>query len=426
MLPLPKLLVRAAYLIGVAAAPPFVSPAPSTTHVHPAAAIAAALLLTAVILGAGSIVRRIPGRAGLAAAVSIGAAVAAALIAASVFRGDRGPLGRGVLYVAVPLWAGLAVLTGTVAERHLRVGRARLLGIGLAFTVCAALFGTALGSLSSPERMWLAELRHDGDDAAAVDALVGAPLRARKYDAALAVLDRCLAAAPGACACMAGRVEAGLHALAPQQMVAEAVADAQRCPESASMRVAHAEALASQGDAAQGEMAARAGLRQADDPRLHYALCLALDREGRLHPAIEEAKRAVQLGVGRDASLALGAIAIKAGDFATAEEVLRPLVAADPGDADARFDLALVADRRNDYDRAREGYLSTLKVDPRYAAARNNLVYLMVREGALDEARQHAERFAADFPQDPRGRVLTGLVAASRTAPRPSPGAPPR
>ena len=421
---LPDLLLRAAHLLALAIAPPLFSPAPSTAQVPPAAAIAAGLVLVALIVGAGRLRHRLPGPHGLAAAALLGAAVAAAVVAGDVFQGDRGPLGRGVVYVAVPLWAGLAVVAGAVAERRLRIRRARIAGAALVVALGGGLFAASMGDLSSPERMWIAALRHDGDDSAAVDALIRVPLHARKYDAVIAVLDRCRASAPRACACVAGRVEVALHTLPSKQAIDEAVAASQRCPDSASMRAALAETLAFHGDPEQAEQAARAGLQRSDDARLHYALCLALDREGRAAEAIEEAKRAVKLGAGRDASLALGSMCITSGDLATAEEALRAIVAADLGDADAQFDLALVADKRNDYNRAREAYLTTLRVDPRYAAARNNLVYLTFREGALDEARHHAERFAAAFPDDPRGPVLARLVAAASAAPKPQPHIP--
>ncbi len=182
------------------------------------------------------------------------------------------------------------------------------------------------------------------------------------------------------------------------QALAEARAAFDRCPSSAAARATEAEALAIYGDAEQAEQAARAGLALRDDGRLRYALALALDRTGRTAEAIDEAKRAVALGAGRDASLAVGSLAIRAGDLDTAAAALTPLVAADPGDAIAQYDLALVADRRNDYNRAREGYLAALRADPQQAQARHNLVYLTLRQGAVGEARHHAERFAASFP----------------------------
>ncbi len=331
-----------------------------------------------------------------------------------MFHGERAPLGRGVLYVAVPLWAGLAVVAGAVAARlrsRLFLGRPRIVAGAIACAVGVGLFAASRAWLASPERMWLTALRHDGDDGAAVEALVRAPLRARKYDVAFAVLDRCLAASPGACACLAGRAQVGIHVRAPAEAISDARAALERCPASTPARAALAEALATYGDAEQAEQAARAGLERADDARLHYALALALDAEAHRAEAVEEAKRAIKLGAGRDAALAVGKWAIERGDLDAAAEALAPLVAADADDADALFDLAIVADKRNDYNRAREGYLAALRADPRYRAARNNLVYLTLRQGAIDEARHHAERFAAAFPDDPRSALLTQLVA---------------
>ena len=131
----------------------------------------------------------------------------------------------------------------------------------------------------------------------------------------------------------------------------------------------------------------------------------------------------------RDGAVLLGKLAIAAydaarksghppppGDLDTAAEALRPVVAADPADADAQYDLALIAERKGDYNRARQGYLAALLADPRYANARINLVFLTLKHGSVDEARHHAERYAATFPGDPTGASLAQVVAAA--APR--------
>ena len=403
------LLVGAVELLALALAPPFFSPAPPPGGGSLSGGIAAAAVLAALVVGAGRLRTRPGGRAGRGAAVLIGAAVAAALVAADVFRGDRAPLGRGVLFVGVPLWAGLALLAGGVAERRFG-GRARLLAPALVAAAFGVLLAGAAGWLLSPERMWLAALARDGDDAVAIEALTGVALRGKRYDAVQAVLDRCLAANPGACACLARRADVAVRTGPPARALAEARAAFARCPASPSARASAAEALAIHGDPVKAEQEARAGLAMGDDGRLHHALALALDRSGRAAEALEEARRAVKLGAGRDASLALGSLAIRAGDLEAAAEALGPLVAADPGDAAAQYDLALVADRRGEYNRAREGYLAALRADPQQAQARYNLVFLTLRQGALAEARHHLERFAAAFPGDPQRAVLARAV----------------
>jgi tetratricopeptide (TPR) repeat protein len=413
------LALRAVYLLGLAIAPPLLSPAPEAQGASAGGAsfagVVAVLLLAAVLFAAGRLRVRLRGPDGLAAASLIGASVAAALVAGDLFHGEHGPLGRGVVYVAVPLWAGFAVTAGAVAARRYGSGgRLRRPGVvagALVAAVAVALFALSKTRLDSSEHMWLAELRHDGDDADAAEALTRAALRARKYDAALALLDRC----PGACACLAQRAQIALRTRSPQAVI-EATAALERCPTSSSARATAAEALALFGDAEQAEQAARAGLEKSDDGRLHYALSLALDSEGRHGEAVEEAKRAVKLGAGRDAALLVGSQAILTGDLDAAVEALQPVVAADPDDADAQYDLALVADRRHDYNRARQGYLAALRGDPRHASARYNLTLLTLGQGALDEARHHAQRFAASFPDDPRGAYLVQRVAGVAAA----------
>jgi tetratricopeptide (TPR) repeat protein len=414
---LADLLVRALSVMALALAPPFSSPAPAAAR-GPLPGVAAGVVLAALLLAAGTLRVRLGGRAGLAAAVLIGAAVAAALIGADVFHAERAPLGRGVLYVAVPLWAGLAVVAVAVAGR--RFGhdegnrrRARALAGALVAGVFLVLFASSGRWLFSPENMWLEALRYDGDDDAAVEALTRASMRAKRYEAARAVVDRCLVVSPGACACLAGRAEIGLRTLAAPQAIDGARAALGRCPQSLAARATLAEALAVYGDAEQAEQEARAGLRMADDARLHYALGLALQRFGRGAEALDEAKRAMKLGAGRDASLLVGSLAITAGDLGTATEALRPLVAANPDDAEATYDLALVAQKSGDYNAARQGYLAALRANPRFAEARYNLVDLTLSRGAVDEARHHLDRFVATFPDDARGAVLARRVAAA-------------
>jgi tetratricopeptide (TPR) repeat protein len=419
--PFADFLVRALNLLVLALAPPFCSPAPAEGHgLLPG--VAAGVVLAALLFAAGTLRVRLGGRAGLAAAVLIGAAVAAALIGADVFRAERGPLGRGVLYVAVPLWAGLAVVVVDVVGRRWGahapgdLRRARAVAGALVAGAFVVLFAPCGRWLLSPEGMWLEALRYDGDDAAAVEALTRAPLRAKRYEAALTVMDRCLGVSPGACACLARRAEVGLRTLASPQAIDGARAALDRCPQSIAARATLAEALALFGDAEQGEQEARAGLEKAEDARLRYALGLALQRAGRLPEALDEARRALKLGGGRDAALLVGSLAITVGDLDTAVEALRPVVAADPGDAEAVYDLALVAHKRGDYNGARQGYLAALRANPRLAEARYNLVDLTLSRGAVDEARHHLERFVATFPDDARGAVLARRIAA---APRP-------
>jgi tetratricopeptide (TPR) repeat protein len=399
---------RAAYLLALAVAPPLLSPAPvlDPGPLHTAIAMT---LLAAVVVAAGRLRVRLGRPAGSAAAALVGAAVIAALVEADLSRGDFRPLGRGLFYVALPLWAGIAVVIGALAAR--RGAQTAKIAAALVAVCGASVAAWSLRWLVSPERMWWEALAKNGDDIASLDALTRADVRARRYDAVLAVVGRCIDANPRACACHALRVDVASKSGAGETAIAEAYRAREACPASRAVRAASAEALATWANAAQAEQEARAQLQEVEDGRLHYAIAIASQRLGRPRDALEEAKRAVKLGAGRDAALYLALLAINAGDLDAAAQALTPVVAADPSDGDALYDLALIADRRNDYNGARQGYLAALHADPKLAPARYNLVWLTLRAGAIDEARHHAERFAASFPDDPRRASLTKLVA---------------
>jgi tetratricopeptide (TPR) repeat protein len=313
--------------------------------------------------------------------------------------------------VAVPLWAGLAAVAYAIAARRLpgaRLGAAMVIG-----GVGVALVAPAARSINSPEAMWLDALHKDGSNMAAVVALTREPLRAKGVPGALEVLSRC-----DACACQARRAELGLKQGAPMdQVIRDAQSAIKACPDDPFVRSVLVIVEAYGGDAPLAESDARAALAKADAGRLHYGLAMALELQARHSEAIDEAKRAVEMGTGRDASLLLGAICISTGDLDAASRALEPL-AADAGDTEAQFDLALIADKRNDYNRARNGYLAALRADPKNADARFNLTLLTLRRGVIAEAQHHAQRFAEAFPGDRRNQSLASAIAAA-TAKRP-------
>lgn len=411
---LADILYRAAYLLALAAAPPFLSPEPRPAASPLLDAVVALALLAAVVVGALRVRARLVSKDVLAAAALVVVSVVAAVACAAVFRGARAPLGRGVLYVAVPLWAGLAIIVGAVVERRFGKQR-RLSGIIVAAGAGVLLLGGAWGWLFSSAKMWQAAVRKDGGNVTAVDALTRAPMRAHDYPAVMRVLDECTRRQPDACACLARRSDVGIQVRNGAQAVKDARDAVEACPDSPVARAALAAALAFTGEAELAEKEARAVMDKSDDPRLHYALALAYDRAGRHTEALEEAKRAVERGAGRDASLMLGALAINAGDLETAVKVLGPLVTADPNDAEAQYDLALVADKKDNYNQARQGYLAALRADPKLANARYNLALLTLRHGVLEESRHHARKFAEISPGDPRIGDLERMISAAPT-----------
>ncbi|WP_437493156.1 tetratricopeptide repeat protein [Sorangium sp. So ce1014] len=410
-------LSRVLHLAVLAIAPTWLSPEPL-----PPAALALSGALSAAALSAALglsawFAARIETRLARNGAALLWLAIAAALAAALYYRGPRAPLAQGVALVGVPLWAALATLAAAAAEhwlgssfKHRRMGAA-IVVIGLG---AVQLLGAA-PLLGSRERMWWAALRRDGAHLRAVDELARPLLDRRKLDELDGVAARCLKmhpvaaapAAPAACACLALRAEARLHARNAVAALRDAEAARERCPDQQSTRAVLAEALAVAGRPERAEAEARAALEEGGDPsRLRYALALAHERAGRLSDARAEAERAIEAGAGRKAQLLAGALAILAGDLDGAKARLAPLAEQDPSDAEVLYNLALIADKRGDYNGARQGYLTALKADPRNAEARYNVALLTYRAGIVEESRHHARKFLDAFPDDPRGSQL--------------------
>lgn len=403
-----ELLPRAAELLALAIAPPLLSPEPAAPSSPRLAALGAGLaLLSAIVLAAR--LRRSAGgprRIGY----GIAATVAASLIAAWLCAGPRGPLGRGLVAVAPLLWATLALGAHTLGAR--RGARASWGAAAMVLALGVGLFAPTLGWIRSADEMRWRALRLDGGDVRALDGLLAGAPTSGGVAAKRAVVDRCLATLPNACACLARGAElaVGTSDAAAAERYARTALD--RCPEDAGTRAALALALASRGDGVSAEVQARIGLEHADDPRLHYALAVALQARGQLPEALASAQRAIALGAGRDAAVLTGALSIGAGDLDGAERALGPYARGD--DAEALYDLALVHDRRGAYNRAREGYLAALRARPAFAEPRFNLALLTFRFGAVAEARHHAAKFAQAFPADPRAATLASAVGGAK------------
>jgi tetratricopeptide (TPR) repeat protein len=427
--PLAEILVRAASLLALAAAPPFLSPEPLPPASPMLEAAVAAAVLAAVVVGALRFRRRVSGTDALAGAGLLIVAVLAALAGAAIFRGPAAPLGRGVLWVALPLWAGLAVIAGAVAERglgpsfqHKRLAAAVVVG-----GAGVALLASQSGWLFSPDQMWWQALKKDGDNSLAAERIIKEPMRLRDHAGAVEVLNRCLKMNPNACACLARSAEMQRHLGGIEQALKDAREAVAICPNDPTARTSLVAAMSNHGDAIEAEVEAKAALATRDDPRYHYALALAYDRQSKRNEALDEARKAVDGGAGRDAGLLLGALAINAGIAAagagdaagaskfydTADKALTPLAAADPNDAEVVYDLALIADKKNEYNKARQGYLAALRANPKMADARYNLAYLTLNNNVLEEGKHHAAKFAELAPGDRRNQVLNQLIAAA-------------
>lgn len=409
------IIIRAVSLFVLTLAPPFFSPAPAPSASPRAEAALAAVVVVVLVAAALRLRQKLASRQATIGAALLVGSVVAAIACAAVFRGARGPIGRGVIWVALPLWAGLAVIVGEVAERGLgdRFRHKRL--TGAVVVACAGVSLLAAGSkwLFSPPEMWWDALRKDGSNGAALDAVLREPMAKRDQRAAMAVLDQCLSVSPGSCACLTRRANVGLRVNAVDQALADARAAVARCGQDPATRTALVAVLAYKGDGAEAESEARKALTTREDPQFHYALALAHDRLGRRAEALEEAKRAVAGNAGRDASLLLGALAINANELDVAEKALEPLVTADPNDAEALYDLGLVFDRKNLYNKARERYLAALRAYPNMADARFNLALLTLRHGVLDEAKHHAKKLSEIAPNDPRNAQVARMIASA-------------
>lgn len=149
---------------------------------------------------------------------------------------------------------------------------------------------------------------------------------------------------------------------------------------------------------------------------------IALEQQGQLDQAAQAAELALQAGGGQPAVLQAAKIEILRERYDEAEALLRPLLQANPNDADAHYDLGLVAHRRDRYNDARSSYLAALRAREDFADARYNLAVLTWNRNVHEEARHHVTRFVERWPDDPRAKELQALVGATATdAPATSP-----
>ena len=419
--PIVETLFRAVRLFGLAVAPFAFAPEPPSNHGPTIIAPIAVMALGAIVVAAVRLRARLGTRPADAAAVLLVASVISALVCGAYFRGPNAPLGRGLLFVAAPLWTGLALVAYAVTRRRTsdKPASKSIAAALVVFAVGAASIGASFGAFRSADRMWWATLLRGGDTSRALDELLGKALRSRDFGAALGVLDRCVAEQPGSCLCLARRAELRTKTNDVASALVDAQSAASRCPKDPEVTAALVSALVANGDAAQGELAARRALASSDAAILHHALAMALDRQGRTTDALASARRAIELGAGRDAELLLGALLIRENDLEAAAKVLGALVSRSPSDADALYNLALIADKRDEYNRAREGYLAALRADPKLANARYNLALLTSRHGVVDEARHHARKFAELSPGDPRVADLMRRIEVTAAAKKP-------
>lgn len=140
---------------------------------------------------------------------------------------------------------------------------------------------------------------------------------------------------------------------------------------------------------------------------------MLFEEQGQLELAASAADEAIAAHGGRPARLQAAKIAILRERWDEAESYLRPLVEADPQDADGHYNLGLVAHRRGRYNDARAGYLAALRAREDYPDARFNLALLTWERDVKQEARHHVARFVERWPDDPRGAELTAMIGGT-------------
>ncbi len=397
---------------------PYAAPIDAIRPLSLSAALLRLGVVAAVIAPLCLVVRRSVAKDRLLA-LTVAATLLAAAVASSVFEGERGPLARGVWYVAPFAWGAVGAVLARARGRE----RGLVLPLGVTLVLGLASFAVARGRLGSREQLWKETLVADpGNEAASI--AIAATLRGQgDRRAAYDALTSCNRVHPEACACgeeaSSDAIDLGLYDQARGALEAPS-----RCPRTPRRIALTAEALVGTG-------AIDEGLRQADsalqaDPEDRHAVYArawgTMLKGGDLREARALAEHAVRLGRGPCANLLLGLIEFKLGDVDAAAPLFEAALRDDPTSVQAVYDNALVAQHRNRYHDAREGYLHALRIDPTFADARYNLVGLTLNAGAVAEAQHHLDELVARHPTDPRLPALRAALARASAPAPPPPG----
>jgi tetratricopeptide (TPR) repeat protein len=417
LIPLSDLLWRGLALLWLALAPYAAKVEVTSARAVPEAAVRMAI--AGVVLGVlGYGLARLVARSRLGALL-VAVAVVEALVLGRVFQAERGPLGRGLIWLFPVLWGALAFnAAGALAELFAQSQSRAAPGARerASWALAAVLFGV-LGLAASYRRVGSA------------DALLTAALRSdpgneplalrrsqtqRRGDArgAQQTLRACVTANPDACGCALPLLEGALERGAYAEAGAVLVRAAPRCRESPRAPGMLAEALAGGGDPAAARQAADIALaKDRGDAHALYAKALLAKRDGDATLARHLLERAIVAGRGGRARVDLGALLFKAGELAGARRLFEAALHDNPSDVPALYDLALVDQTENHYHAAREGYLHVLRVEPKNLDARYNLAVLTQGIGARSEAQHHVAEFEKAAPRDDaRVAVLKQLV----------------
>jgi tetratricopeptide (TPR) repeat protein len=406
-------------LLLLAAVAPAMAPV-EAAPTHTFAAACARLGILGLVYGLGTAyVRRIAPRYPGAAALTAITLVLAPVVSA-VFSGERGPLARGVGVLGPLAWAALAAIAaGPAADGVLAdASRRARTGLGLAVVALGVVsLVVARGRLGSREALWDSVLAIDPTHESAALAVAARHHAAHQDKDALDVLLSCTKAHADSCPCAESAAEIAVNL--GRYPDARRVLDASdACPRTPRRMGIEAESLVGSTDALDegAREASRVLERAPDEPHARFARAWATVQRGHPADALDDAKRAVELGRGMPAELLYGFALFQDNDLAGADVQFAHVLAEDPTVVQAAYDHALVADKQHRYHDAREGYLRVLQLDPSSADARYNLVLLTHSHGADQEARHHLDELAARHPGDARLAWLRQLVSPPAAA----------
>jgi len=383
-----------------------------------------------LLAGALALVVRVGWRADRRLGALALATLALAVLLPVVFRGDAGPLGRGMWVLAPFEWGTLAVLAGHGAARWLapRLGGARRARLVAGAVVAAVGVASVLGARSRmrADRLWAEALAAAPASEPAALNVARAKDEAHDRKGAFAVLDTCAArgvalanAGVTVCRCGEGAASEALDLGTFQRAQTELDATSRACPKTSARLGLEAEALLMNGSNPEAVRVAQAALvLDAADPHASYALAYEAFARSDLATARDYAGRAIDDGRGIPAQLLLGLMLFRQGDLDGARNVFQHARELDPTSAKVVFDLALIDDRKGRYREAREGYLAAADVaekagEPSVVAdARVNLVYLTLSRGVVGEAQHHLDVLRQKAPDDPRIPQLQAMIQA--------------
>jgi len=107
----------------------------------------------------------------------------------------------------------------------------------------------------------------------------------------------------------------------------------------------------------------------------------------------------------KDAQLRAAQLKMQAREFASAEEILRALLAEDPRSSVAHNLLGICQERTGQHEAARESFQKAIEYDPHFASAHTNLGYLLLAEkkesAAIQEFKKAIAADPAVFTRDP-------------------------